>query len=554
MRWYLIDNFDENNHFVKQLNGLGQLEPIKFSKGIKIRPLSRAKKQIRSLVNIVLSNDPRWTIYPRPTDDLADPAAEEQFNQTAMRMSQWFSDLWYFLDVKDRVRELVTYGFKYNVGYAEIGADEKGNIFIDTYEPYEIWHEPGIKSLKETSVLVKSVSRTLAYVKSATTGETETDPLTGEEKAKPLYKPECVAKLKPETRFSLAEWKNVRLREQSRGNPKEIADERIARVFLKEVWLRDGDHWDIITECQGQILREEHTEFTELPFVSYKPFEGLLYSTSPYEDLIPLNQAIDIQVAMLEAYVRTVAVARFLKQKNAKLSKILNENGEIIEYEGQTPPTWLQPAPTPVATVDYLNILKESMDEIGTSVVSFGKVPKGVKAAQALDQLKNIEYANNQTPIDLLAKTLEEMAEKVLDLADRYFKDPVTVYHMTDGKPDFFKIVSQESVAAANPQSEAIPVSSKYMVKVEIESDMAFSEEGKRQTMMELYDKGLVPPEEVLKSYKMSNVEEILNKTAAAKAQGVSIVQTPEFAALPAQLRIQILEALGVDTNQPPAA
>jgi hypothetical protein len=544
------------------MNQLGQLE------GIKVRPIPRAKKQVSSLVNIVLSNDPRWNIYPRPEgDDMQSEEAKQLFDRTASRMSQWFSDLWYFMDMKDRVRELVSYGFKYGVGYAEVGADSKGNIFIDTYEPYDIWHEPGIKSLKETSVIIKTVSRTLEYIRTAESGETEpeTDPQTGEPvmdetgqpkmRAKLLYDPTATAKLQPETKMSLSDWKDIKLKEASRGGSAQaIQDPRIARAFLKECWIKDGDHWDLITESQGQVLREEHTESTEHPFVAYKPLDGLLYKSSPYYDLISLNQAIDIQLAMLEGYARTTAVARFLKPKMTKMNRVLNDQGEVIEYEGSTAPQWLQPGASPQSSVETLTILKDLMDEIGTSVVSFGKVPAGVKAAHALEMLKNIEYANNQTPIDLLSSTLEEIAEKVLDQADRCFTDPVTIHHMTDGSPDFFQLVSaSNSLAAQNPDSQAIPVSSKYMVKVEIESGAAFTGQGQRDTAMELFQVGLLPPEEVLKAYKYSNIDEIVSRLAQMQNAKTSITDTPEFQQLPPQLQGIIMQFVQQQGGQTPA-
>jgi len=539
MRWYIGDNFLENNHFLKALNQLGQLEQIKFPTGIQIRPIPRAKKQIKSMVNLVLSNDPRWNIYPRPTIDLKkDPNAMAQYDETVRRLGQWFDDLWYFLDLKDQIRKLVTYGYKYNVGYIEIGGDPEGNIFCDAYEPYDIWHESGISELKETSFLIKGVSRTLQYIKN----------VKGQD-SQPLYDPNATAQLKAESRLALSDWKNIRLLEQNKGATKGIEDERIARVFLKECWVKDGEEWTLVTESQGKTLREAKTGLKDLPFAAYSPQEGLLYQASELEDLIPMNKGIDIQAAMLEGYARTVAVARLLKQKMTKVTRSIGENGEIIEWEGAQPPVWLEPSAAPSSSVQVLQIYRDLMDEIGTSVVSFGKVPRGVKAAAALEQLKNVEYANAQTPIDRLAKTLEEVAEKILDTGSRYFTEPVTIPHVTDGKPDPFQLVGENSVASFNEQSGAIPISAQYMVKVEIESGVAYTEEGKRDAIMQLWNAKLLPAEEVLKAFKYSNVSDIIARLQEEQAQQTSIVQTPEFKNLPPQLRLQILQSLGVNVS-----
>ncbi len=539
MRWYLADNFYENNHFVKAMNQLGKLEPVKFPKGIQIRPIPRAKKQLNSLVNLVIYNNPRWVIYPRV--DFKDDDEKQNYEDYTKRVGQWFDDLWSFLNLKDQIRKLVFYGFKYNVGYAEIGGDNEGNIFVDAYEPYEIWHDAGISDLKEASFLIKGVSRTLKYVKEAK-----------DQDGQFLYNPEVTKNLKVENRLAISEWKNIRLQEQNKGAPKMVEDERVGRVFIKETWVKNGETWDLITECQGKKLRETaKTEFKELPWIMYKPQEGLIHQGSPFEDLIPMNKAIDILTALVEGYTRTTAIGRYAKHKMSKVERILNEHGEIIEYEGNQPPIQMQIAPLPASVFNTLQLYINFMDEIGTSVVSFGKVPKGVKAYKALESLKNSEFSNLQTSIDLLAKTLEDMAEKIMDFADKYFTEPVTIFHLNNGKPDYFKLVSaNNSIAAENSESDAVPIGSKYKVKVEIESGMAYTEEGKRESYMQLADKGYLPKDEVLKAFKFSNVGEIIEKLEAEKNKQTSIVQSAEFGALSPETRMKILAELGVSVEQ----
>jgi hypothetical protein len=533
MRWYLADNFYENNHFVKAVNQLGQLEPVKFPKGIHIRPITRGKKQIKSLVNLVVSRDPRWVIYPLPG---LENELQINFEKNAQIASEWMDALWYFLGVKRQIRKLVFNGFRYNVGYFEVGGDSEGNIFLDIYEPYDIWHEPGITDLKETSWCRKAVSRTIEYVRTATDSD-----------GNPLYDPEKTAKLQPNNRLALSEWKNIKLREQNRGFQNSITDPRVARVFLNEIWIKSGNTWDLITECDGEILREQKTELTELPIGAYSPQEGPLYQPSPLEDLMEINKALDILVAMVEGYARTVGVARLLKSKDAKVERILNEHGEMIEYEGAFKPEWMQPAPTPNAAIQMIQMLKDFMDEVGTSIISFGKVPPGIKAFKALESLQNAEFQNQQTAIDRLADTLSDIAAKIFDTADRMFVNPVSVNYVKDGVQKTIKLVSgSNSIAAQNPTSDATPISAKYGVKVEIESGLAYTAEGKRDTLLQLGDKGYLPKEEVLKGFKFSNVNEILEKLRLENAQRVSIVETPEFNALPPELRLEILRRLGV--------
>lgn len=566
MRWYLIDNFWENNHFVKSLNQLGQLEPLKFPKGIQIRPVPRAKKQLKAMVNNILKNDPKWVVYPR----VERGELPEQYKDHVKRVGQWFEDLWSFLYVKDQVREMVTNALKFNVGYIEIGGDGQGNIFIDSYEPYDIWHDAGLKSLKEADVLIKGVTRSLAYVKSALD-------FSGNK----LYDETKTKELKGEARMALSDWKDVKLREQSKGIVKNIDDDRVAKVFLREMWIRNEDRdgkFDLITECQGKKLRLTETDFTEVPFVGYSPNAGMLYSTSMFEDLIPLNKGIDILTALVEGYTRTTAIGRYLKQKLSKVSRILNEHGEIIEYEGQTPPSQMQISPLPNSVFNVINLLIQFMNETGASITAFGSAPKGVKAYKAIESMKQAEFSNMQDSVDLLTKSLEEMAEKIIDLGSKYFDKPVPIYHLRDGEPDYFNLVSNqaESYAANTQDKNLVPLSDKYMVKCQIESGLSYTEEGKRDTYIQLADKGYLPKEEVLKVFGFSNVAEImdrLDKEAQQKAQlgamkggqlgkpaqpgqpkgsgaPPSIVESPEFPMLSPQTRLVVLKELGVNVDK----
>ncbi len=581
MRWYLSDNFWENNHFVQSINQMGQLEPIKFPRGVQIRPIPRAKKQIRSGVNILTQNDPKWVIYPEntPTPEGQDPQAaaadKKKHEDDVMRLGHWMDDLWNFLGMKKAVGKLVEHGERYNVGYIEIGGDPEGNIFIDNYEPYDVWHDVSVENLQECDIFIKAVNRTIQYVKDVKGGEYEEikNPLTGEvtiEKVPGstngfLYDPSKTKDLKPEARQALSDWKDIKLREKNRGMNRMIEDPRIAKVFLKEIWMRNKEGtFDLITECQGKKLRFVRTKKTRVPFVAYSPNQGALLNTSNLEDLIPMNKGIDIITAMIEGYSRVVGVGRMLKPKLSKLERIQNENGEIIEYEGQQPPTWLPVPPMANTVFSVIQLYTTFMDEVGASFTAFGKAPKGVKAYKAIEAMKQAEFTNRRSSIDNLKEAISEIAEMIMDLGDEYFMNPVTVKHMTDGKPDYFQIASSESPFVQNPEGHVVPVSAKYMVKVEIENAMSYTEEGKRDTYMQLASEGFLPREEVLKVFKFSNIQDIIEKLneeikqkqemeaqakggdkPAGKPPSVSIA----FKDMPPEAKLQALKEAGITVD-----
>jgi len=92
---------------------------------------------------------------------------------------------------------------------------------------------------------------------------------------------------------------------------------------------------------------------------------------------------------------------------------------------------------------------------------------------------------------------------------------------------------------------------SKYKVKVEIESGMAYTEEGKRENYMELAAKGFLPKEEVLKAFKFSNVGDIIDKLQAEKISRLPLYKARSSMRC-AETKLKILADLGVNVDQAP--
>jgi hypothetical protein len=200
-RWYLADKFYENEHFPKRLNyTTGVLERVQFPKGFQPRPIPRAKKIIDSLANLVLFEDPRWVIYPAhlTEEERQDPEKLKKIYENVKNIERFFQDAWHYLRIKDIARQLVYLAAKYNVGYVEVGINEEGALFLDVYEPFDIYHAPDLKDLNEASYLIKVVRKTIKSLKDAKNFEGE-----------PLYDQEVLKEIKPEYKYSASEYKHT---------------------------------------------------------------------------------------------------------------------------------------------------------------------------------------------------------------------------------------------------------------------------------------------------------------------------------------------------------
>jgi hypothetical protein len=114
----------------------------------------------------------------------------------------------------------------------------------------------------------------------------------------------------------------------------------------------------------------------------------------------------------------------------------------------------------------------------------------------AIESLKATEYANLKIASDQLKGTVYRIAQRMIDLASRYFISPKTVTMMEDGKPTYFDIIGERGMEtqkrlAEKSQTqvpEATVIRKDYNIEIDVQSGMGFTEEGKRTTMMQLID------------------------------------------------------------------
>jgi len=477
MRWYIVDRFLEGLHFDKvvKMNADGSYSLEKFTPAIGIRPIPipRAEKQLDSVLNILFFNKPVWKVYP------LSPEAETVM--LADKLNEVFDGLWEVLEMKDKIKNAALFSLKYSVGYLEVGIDYNGNLFIETYSPWNIYHDLGIENLEQTRFLIKVIKKTI-----------------GELKENPEYNPAVLEELKPEDKSSESEYYEQRFKEKF---PVSISlpEKDFEYVLIKEVWFRKGSKWFMGTECQGKWLREPR-EVPYFPFVELNLMRTSLYSSSWVEKLIPLNREIDLLAAYIKNFIYSTSQGKLLEPKGSKIERILDKHGERIRYEGGKEPKWLDIPQLSPAVIAFLQMLQTYMDERGIAVLSFGKLPSAKLGWKALESLKQIELGNLQSFVEEIAKTLQKLAYKILEIGtNAWLTEPLEFVY----GDKFFKLVSVNSPLWLRKDEEMIPVSTKWRIKVEIESGLAYTEEGKMEKLLELLKAGVVTPDEVRERLKL---------------------------------------------------
>ena len=524
-QWYVNGAFYENNHFVMWNKTSNSIDRVTPRAGSVLRSIGKARRQIDAMQNMVLSGEPRWGIVP---DEQATDAEGTQISQ---RVDHWLQYKWTHLDVSDKLDQVVLNGLNYSVGYLFVGFDSfKQDIFIDVYDAFDIYIPPYLVDIQDAPFFIRTCRKLISDLK-----------------ANPDYK--NADKISVDNKMAQSELKETRMIEKF--NEEAIKQEEAETVIFKEMWTKVKKNGEtkmrVVTVAGNQVLLDKEYDISKYPLIPYSPCTGLLYQPSWIEKFIPANVSLDVFTSRLEEFMNLMVVGRMLKQKASTLSRVTNKNGEIIEYD-TVPPTWLDIPTIPNFFFLQIQNLEKWIEEAGVSTAALGKAPKGVRAAKAIDSLKQSDYANLRVPVKNITRTLQLLTEAMIDVASTNYLVPQTIYRMEDEKPDYFSVIGEKGAGlmmnqtAMQGENPPVQIKKSYRVEATIQSGLSYTPEGKRDTMMQLFQAGLIPPQKVLESFQFSNISDLLSQNAATS--NVSLTQTADFQILDPQLQQQVVQEL----------
>uniref|UniRef100_A0A7V3JAE2 Phage portal protein n=1 Tax=candidate division CPR3 bacterium TaxID=2268181 RepID=A0A7V3JAE2_UNCC3 len=522
-QWYINWAFYENNHFVWWRKSTQTIDRVNPPKGSVLRAVPKARRQVEGVQNLILSSEPRWVVIPDEETKDAD--------EVARRVNHFLQEGWQHWNVRDQLDELVLYALIYPYSVLEVGFDSlKDDIYVDVYDSFDIALPLNIKDIEEAPYVIKTKIMTKAELE-----------------ANPDF--ENVSKVIYDNRLAASDMKEARLSDKFAAFKPQY--EEFQTVIVKEAWIKertkDGIRMRVITVAGGQKLREKVYNIHQYPFVVYKPFSGSFYQPAFIEKLIPLNKSLDVFVSQIENFTNVMVRGRYLKHKLSNISRLVNEDGEIVEYDS-VPPQPMEIPSLPNFLFVHTNNIEKWIEEAGTTTAALGKVPKGVRAYKAIESLKQSDFANLRVPVMKLQDVVQRLTEKVIDLAATNYLLPKTIYRMGDeDQPDYFKVIGEEGLnhplgRELAERDNAIVIKKSFRVKASIENALSYTEEGKRDTLRELYSAGIIGKRTLLEGFKFGNVSEILEE--AKEETNISMIETPDFQLLPDELKQHILEYL----------
>jgi hypothetical protein len=552
-----VDAFWEGFHFTYGTKDKdGNWLRVPTPKGKTIREIPKAKKQLLSVRNMILKVKQRPVVYP-DRDVLNQMTSKEEKEKAELEAKRKGYYLGWKLneDMKlgRHLKKLVRFSGMYNTGYIQILNDGDKKEFA-VYDPFDISVYPTISNINDYPCLNKHIS-----IRKRELEQNE------------VYDQTIVSGLLEGTsqgKFSDNMWKQQLMSERYGRAPTDLIpiDE-----FYEIVEDTAGEKQLVIKTYLGnrQIRLKPETNLTKIP-ISMFCWSDEALQTSFFEDIMPINKAYDIIISKLEQKAKKLDTGRIIMQKGEDAKVLTTNDGEIIRWKKFRPEV-MQEASVPNAFMEYVARLENDLKEQGVSVAAMTNLPAGVKAWRAIETLKESDYASIGTQMDNLNECMVDITEKLIEMeaADKTVAERVQI-PMEKGEADSFQVIGQAGadIYSELTNNQPIPedtvvISDDMILKVEIETDLAYTEQAKKDNIMEMVGAGIVPIEVAIDLLNVGNTKEIMDKLKEQMTMGKSMIDMPDFQVLPRDLQQAIVKYLtsgasegmrepGPETNAPP--
>lgn len=532
--WYNNNFFDDGHHLRTISRTTGRI--IDLSNRATLysprRAIPKASRQIRGMVNLILSQDFIPQVRPDKVNRYSYNNPQEyqmsvqEAKTLAKRVGHWLEEEYKNQDLDIKIAEMLLLTMKNSISFMQVWPDAvEEAIRTQVYDAFDIYLMNNVTSIYDSPFIIKSVPKLIREIK-----------------ANENFDKKQLEKITPDSRYASDEIKEAYL--ISKFGKAGIGSDSAATLLQKEAFLKEYINSENLPRIRsqkngGQILqekkkgdpvirqvfvagdiwlRDEYTTLPDYPFVDLRLEPGPVYQVAQIERFIPSNKSLDSVMSRIERMIHTMNVGVWTKRKGENF-QISNVAGGLMAEYDTTPPGQVPMAGLPASTFQFINLLNSFIEEQGVTTSALGQLPKGVKAWGAIESLKASEFSNLFVAIKQLKKCIQRISEKMMDIADNYFINKQTVMRFDKGEPDYFDIIGEQGIKAREGIEEAdalqgvVPIKKDYKVDIQIESGLGYTEEGKKGRMMEvanfmveLAKLGVLPPE-TLKQVIMQLIE-----------------------------------------------
>lgn len=514
-KWYDHNFFDDGYHFRYVSRKTGKIADLSDagSANMPQRAIPKASRQIRGVANLLLSPKYVPVVFPDKVpksnyqtlvngqvvlDDVAYDNARQKAKTIAQKRGSWLEEEWRTQLMRAKLTLQLLLSFKNSVAFIKIWPDaENEKIKTTVVDAFDLYLMGNLSDIEDSPFVIEC-----------------TPTLVSQIKANKAFNKEQVDKINPDNKYASSEIKQAYM--QSRFGSGMVSDSA-ATLIVKEAWMKvcitEENHGEILRmatdqdmlskkvgdtvmkhcfSAGGVWLLEEYLDLDEYPYVPYTFEPGPLYQKAFIENFIPANKSLDIVVSRLERWANTMVSGNWLVRKGEDIEITNIGGGGKIEYT-RTPPVQADMTNVPPGIFNLIQFFNETIEEQGAATSALGQLPQGVKSGVAIESVKATEYANLEIPSEQLRNTIEKISRKMLRIADQYFMKPQDVNVMKGSEADTFSVIGRRGIDARQKLGIEVPqdvvsLSSDTPVRIEIESGLGFTMEGKKQTMQQIID------------------------------------------------------------------
>jgi|GEM_PF-3666419 hypothetical protein len=517
--WFVIDQMLRGNQDIRGNYQDNTVEIKRKSDKISF-PINKMYATFRAVRGFVTRHKPMVVVEAKNNSEEA-----KQYARRANKILERDNQLNNYRKIN---KEWVYYGVKYGLGYRQVGYDPKNQVSIRwSVDPMDLWSGNKEDEIEDAPFIIKTVKRTMGYLKERYGKEAEG--------------------VSPDNELAADEYKALGIRinfEQESTNTGIRIDDQT--VIIKECWYRvykPNKFGGFINKCvfvDNKILNHEETPFDEYPFISYKsdivPNEAtgeghLKHIVAPQRMLNMLN------MQLLE-YNHLVNNGRYLVDKGSGLSIIINQMGQIIEKNQGKNVTPLPPPPISPTLETQLRLANEFIEVIGgQSDASLGRVPTGITSGKGIEALQYGDSNNIADLRDNFEDALAMEAQWILKMYSLFEKDGIMLTNrVKDEEEDTFMVLGSGAYKAMGKDVPAqqltdngdycgtCAILTDNQVKVSVTSQLGETREARLDLLFKLLDAG-IPLKVVLENLEFPNTNDILERIASESLADIAMEQ-----------------------------
>lgn len=503
-KWYINQCFLDGKHYASYNTVTNTIEtPPRNRRSVRL-VINKTKSAMRSVQNYTTRYQPKFECVPGDLD--------EDTIKNARHSGKLLDYLFIQLHLRSKIRKIVKNGLTTSVGFWEIGWDDvamggMGQVTVDCHDPFDIFlplttyvEGPVIHSPFIGKVVSKNISEIHA------------------DERYPKKEREAVV---PDEELALSTMKTKILRKEGQ---KGVREEGQQTALLYEVMLYDpeeneeGGNIKIITFAGDQLLRDEDLKLTEYPIYIFQPEPtNRLYNPAWVQDLVPINKGLDRLQSQILEYNNEMLRGRYIAPKGhgvnvASIGRGVGQGAELFEHNAGFELTQMQLHPLPLTINRQIDDFNSAIEDLsGAHQASLGAIPAGARSGKTLEALQAADSNNLSGIRESLEDFLSIVGSRILDIvSEKYVASRVVkLTEPEEGGQGFMKVAGEGAGEA--PEGTTI-INKDNEVIVKIGSNLGYTREAQRETLLELKSVGIIPADEVLRQLEFPNIEEMSKK------------------------------------------